>query len=70
LELLLPDALLPSQLRSELPLPPSPLLWHAMVMPSAGSERPKHGATRSSSRSSSGFRCLIGVTSSSVSDES
>jgi len=63
LELFVPEALLPSQLRSELPLPPSPLLWHPMTMPRLGKDTPKHGATRSSRRSSWGLRCLIGFSS-------
>jgi hypothetical protein len=65
LELLLPEALLPSQLRAELPVQPSgfALPQAPIVMPIAGKPRLKQGATRSSSRSSVGFRCLMRFTS-------
>ena len=64
LELLLPEALLPSQLRAELPVQPSglPLPQAPRLMP-IGKAMLKHGATRSSSRSSVGFRCLMRFTS-------
>ena len=60
-ELLLPDALLPSLLRAELPVQPSvpPLPQAPRVIPIEGTAMLRHGATRSSSRSSSGIRCLI-----------
>src|ERR1700752_5399183 len=64
LELLLPEALVPSLLRAELapppalltPPPPPPAPPQSAML--TGS--PTHGAPRPSIRSSVGFRCLIG----------